>query len=121
MSWFENSKKLTRLRLCWADGQCRELKALKVRLELVRSAVQEVRRKREAVVLKESEDTQEYESCQQNNMNESGLWDDRDLHMNENTEKLSFISSAVSNSPDWHEPKFMCDRFQVLRRCVSNG
>ena len=58
-------------------------------------------KKRKAVVQKESADTQEYESCQQNDM---------DVDMDENNEELSFVPSAVSDSAAWHEPKFMCDR-----------
>ena len=33
-----------------------------------------------------------------------------DVDVNENTEELSFIPSTVSNSGDWHEPQFMCDK-----------
>ena len=46
---------------------------LKVKLEFVLPAAQEVRRKGEkAVVRKESADTQEYESCQQKDVKEFG-------------------------------------------------
>ena len=48
---------------------------------------------------KESADTQEYESCQQN---------DIEVVMHENKEELSFVPSAVSSSAGWHEPNFSC-------------
>ena len=41
------------------------------------------------MVRKESADTQEYESCQLNNM---------DMDMNENKEELSFIPSVVTRT-----------------------
>ena len=69
------------------------------------------RRKRKAVVRKESADTQEQESCQLNDM---------DVDMDEK-EELSFVPSAVSRTAGWHEPKLVCDRqcredgFQVPR------
>ena len=49
----------------------------------------------------ESTDTRECESCQLKDM---------DVHMDENKEELSFVPSAVSDSAEWHEPKFMSDR-----------
>ena len=52
-------------------------------------------------VRKESADTQDYESCQ---------WNDMDVDMDENMEELSFIPSVVSSSAGWLEPQFMCDR-----------
>ena len=55
------------------------------------------------MVRKESADTQECESCQLNDMDE-------------NTENLSFIPSAVSGSAGWHELQFMCDR-----QCQQKG
>ena len=59
-------------------------------------------------------DTQEYESCQQR---------DVDVDMDENKEELIFIPSAASGSAGWYEPKFMCPtgRCQLLRHRVSNG
>ena len=39
------------------------------------------------VVRKESADTQEYAWCQQNDVNDSGQWDDMDVDLNENTWK----------------------------------
>ena len=44
---------------------------------------------------KESADTQEYESCQLNDM---------DVDMDENEQELSFIPIAVSDSAGWLEP-----------------
>ena len=35
---------------------------------------------------------------------------DMDVDMDENTEELSFIPSAVNGSAGLHEPEFMCDR-----------
>ena len=58
-------------------------------------------KKRRALVRKEWAETQEYESCQQNDMN---------VDVDENKEELSFIPSAVSSLAGWHEPKFVCDR-----------
>ena len=55
----------------------------------------------------QSADTQEYESCQQNDVNESDQWDDMDVDMHEKHE--GFIPRDVSNSADWREPKVMCD------------
>ena len=52
-----------------------------------------------AVVRKESPDTQEYESCQQNDMG---------VDMDENKGEPSFV--PVCSSAGWHEPKFMYDR-----------
>ena len=52
-------------------------------------------------VRKEWADTQEYESCQQNDMN---------VDVDENKEEVSFNPSAVSSSAGRHEPKFVCDR-----------
>ena len=56
---------------------------------------------RKAVVQKESADTQEYARCQLN---------DIEVDIDEDTDELSFVPSAVSRSNRWHEPKFMCDR-----------
>ena len=50
----------------------------------------------EEAVWNASVETQEYESCQQHDM---GV----------DKEKLSFVPSAVSDTDEWHEPKFMCD------------
>ena len=50
---------------------------------------------------KESGDTREHESCQQNGV---------DVGMDETKEGLSFVASAVRDSAGWHEPKFKCDR-----------
>ena len=61
-----------------------------MKLDLALWAVQDVRRKREG------------ESCQWN-----------DVDMDENTEELSFIPSAVSCSAGLHEPQTMCDRKKV--------
>ena len=55
------------------------------------------------MVRKESADTQEYESCQQNDM---------EVDKDEGMEELSFIPSAVSVLAGWREPlrvKYMCD------------
>ena len=60
-----------------------------------------LQKRRKAPVRKESVDTQEYESCHLNDMGP---------YMDENTEDMSFIPTAMSNSAGWHEPKFMCDR-----------
>ena len=51
-------------------------------------------KKKKAAVRKESTETQEYKSCQQNDMEV-----DRDEGMKE----LSFIPSAVSDSAGWRE------------------
>ena len=70
------------------------------------------------MVREQSADAQEYEWCQEKDM---------DVEVDENKEELSFIPSAVSSSAGWHEPQFMCDRrmpagrFQVLRHRVSDG
>ena len=96
-----------------ASRWCQELEALKVKLEFVRSAMQEVRRKREAVVRKESAHTRRSTSGASRT-----TWmsrDDMDVEMNENTEELSFMAIAGSNSADWHEPH-MCDG-----QCRKNG
>ena len=67
---------------------------------------------------KESADTQEYESCQLNDM---------DVDMDENKQELSFIPIAVSDSAGWREPNIMCDRqfreerCPVLRHRISDG
>ena len=60
---------------------------------------------------KESADTQEYGSCQQNDM-------DLDVDMNENNCELSFNTSAVSRTAGWNEPKFMCDR-ECRKECFK--
>ena len=71
-----------------------------------------------AVVRKESENTQGYQSCQLN---------DKDVGMDEDKEEPTFIPSAVSKTAGWHAPKVMCDRqchkesFQVQRHRVSDG
>ena len=58
--------------------------------------------KRKAVVRTESSDTQEYESCQLN---------DVEVDMFENKEESSFPSPVqVSSSAGWQEPQFMCVR-----------
>ena len=102
----------------WMERRCLEPKALKVKLHLpdtgavadqrtalrdhssVSSAVGS-QKKRKAVVRKESADTQEYEPCQQNDM---------DVDMDENKEELRFVRSAVSDSAGWHEIKCRCHR-----------
>ena len=58
-------------------------------------------KKRKGVVRKDSADTQEYESCPLNGM---------EVDLSENYGEFSFVSSALSSSAGWHEPKFMCDR-----------
>ena len=58
-------------------------------------------REKKAAERKESAETQDYESCQQN-----GMGVDRDL----DKEEMSFVPGAVSDSVGWHEPRFMCDR-----------
>ena len=69
---------------------------------------------RRAVVRKEWADTQEYESCQQNDMN---------VDVDENKEEVSFVPSAVSSSA---EPIFVRhavpgEWVPVLRNCISDG
>ena len=66
-----------------------------------KSSVNSTVRTGEAAVRQESAETQEYESCQQKDMK---------VDTSENKEELSFVPSAVSDSPGWHEPRFMCDR-----------
>ena len=39
-----------------------------------------------------------------------------DVDMHENMEELSIFPSAVSDSAEWHEPKFLCDR-----QCMQGG
>ena len=58
-------------------------------------------KKRKAVLRRESADTQEYESCQRN---------DVDVDMCENKDELSFIPSAVVSSAGWCEHQFTRDR-----------
>ena len=58
-------------------------------------------KKRKAVVRKESAHTQEYESCQQIDM---------EVDRGEDKEDMSFFPSALIESAGWYEPKFMCDR-----------
>ena len=58
-------------------------------------------KKRKAAVRKESAETQEYESCQQN-----GTEVDRD----EGMEELSFVPSAVSDTAGWHERDKKCTK-----------
>ena len=53
------------------------------------------------MVRKESADTQECETCQQNDM---------DVDVDVDKEEFSFVLLAVSCSAGWHEPKFMCDK-----------
>ena len=50
--------------------------------------------RRKAVVRMESDDTHEYESCQQNDM---------EVNLDENREELNFSLSTL------HEPNIMCD------------
>ena len=52
-------------------------------------------KKRKAVAQKESADPQEYEWCQQNEM---------DVDTTKSLEELGFIASAVSDSAGWREP-----------------
>ena len=47
------------------------------------------------MVGKESSDTKEYESCQQNEM---------EVDRDENLEELNFVPSAMSVSAGWREP-----------------
>ena len=54
---------------------------------------------RRAAVRMESAEAQEYESCQQN---------DIEVDRDEVKEELSFFPSTVSVSTGWHEPKFIC-------------
>ena len=59
---------------------------------------------------KESADTKEYESCQQNGM---------EVDEEEGMEDLTFVPSAVSDWAGWHEPlrvKYMCDQ-----KCNKEG
>ena len=67
-------------------------------------------KRRKSVVREESADTQEYESCQQSDM---------EVDRDEGMEELSFISSAVSESAVSREPvriKYMCDK-----KCNKEG
>ena len=57
--------------------------------------------KGEAVVQKLSADTQEHESCQQNEL---------DVDRDEAQVEFCFVPSVVSDSAGWRESKFMCDR-----------
>ena len=57
---------------------------------------------------KESADTQEYESCQLNDM---------DVDMDENKQELIFLPIAVSDSAGWREPNIMCDRQSTRSIC----
>ena len=61
-------------------------------------------KKRKAAVRKDSAETQEYHSCQHN---------DIEADMDEINEELSFVPSAVSDSAGWHEPRCMSDRLSM--------
>ena len=70
----------------------------------------EQRKESKAVVQKGSAVTQEYESCQQNDM---------EVDKDEGMVELSFIPSAVSGSAAWREPlraKNMCEK-----KCNKEG
>ena len=64
-------------------------------------------KKRKAAVRKESAETQEYKSCQQN---------DVEVHREQGMEELRFFLGAVSDTAGWHKARFMCDR-----RCMGEG
>ena len=66
------------------------------------------RRKRKAVVWRESGDTQEYGSCQRN---------DLDVDMDETKEELSFTPIPVTSTAGWYEHQWD----PVLRNCTSDG
>ena len=56
------------------------------------------------MVRKASADTQQYESCQQNDM---------EVGRDESLEELGFVPSVVGDSAWWHEPlraKHMCGK-----------
>ena len=84
----------------WTRGQCQGSNALTVKLGSLGQTGQKCsgelgvgfgerdsQKKTEAVVRKESADTQEYQSCQQN-----------DMDVDENMEELSSIPGAVSSA-----------------------
>ena len=63
--------------------------------------------KRKAVVWKESAETQEYESCQQN---------DLEVDRDEGMEESSLAPSAIVDANGWHKARFMCNN-----RCKREG
>ena len=118
----------------WMERRCLEPKALKVKLHLPDtgavvdqrtslrdhssvSSAGSSRKKRKAVVRKESADTQEYDPCQQNDM---------DVDMVENKEELRFVQKC-SKRFSWmarnkvQVPQSMLEGgFEDLRRSVDN-
>ena len=60
-----------------------------------------------AAVEKESAETQEYESCQQN---------DLEVDRDEGMEESSLVPSAIVDATGWHKARFMCDN-----RCKREG
>ena len=60
-----------------------------------------------AAVGKESAETQEYESCQQNDM---------EVDRDEGMEESSLVPSAIVDATGWHKARFMCNN-----RCKREG